>query len=461
MSRALHRALALALLLAGWSAGCSADSPPDVLVVSIDTLRADALGSYGETTPGVSPRLDAFATRATRYTRALAPSPWTLPSHASMFTGLYPAEHGARSDRAPDGRIRVHGLPADPPHLAGILRDSGYETAAFVANTGYLRASLGIARGFGEYVNVRLPAAELNARHVVPWLEARVGVTERPPFFLFVNYMDTHEPYNTRPVPGFDDGLADRDSEALLQAVRPSVMMRQQPAPKEALATLRRQYEVAVANVDRALGDLLGRLEASGALDDMLVVVTSDHGEYFGEHELVTHWKHLYQEVLRVPLLVKRPGQHTGGVEDAPVSLVQLPRLVLDSLPEPLAKAHRARFPRAPGEDSVWSEIHFSSWFVIAVAPWRERLEQQRFALIDWPWKYIRSSGDPDELYHLEADPAEQRSLLDVEPGRARTMRTAIDAYARAARPVGHGATADAPDPETLEELEALGYAVP
>jgi len=189
---------AAALLLAlPFLQGCADPGPPNVLLITLDTVRADHLSSYGYAKP-ISPQLDTFARRATRYAVCFATSPWTVPSHASLFTGLHPFEHGAHSFEPRDKR-RGNVWPLHDNHetLAEVFREEGYDTAGIVANQVYLNSNLNLQQGFDQWEVKRERSAAVN-RRVFEWLEEREG----RPFFLFVNYLDAHRPYNVEPAAG-------------------------------------------------------------------------------------------------------------------------------------------------------------------------------------------------------------------------------------------------------------------
>ena len=239
------------------------------------------------------------------------------------------SEHGARIFKKSDTEFPIAKLNDDFVTIAEFLQNKGYETVGFTTNTGFLNPVWGLNQGFDMWFNERLSAGDLNNRHVVPWLKRKEGQKIHKPWFLFLNYMDTHEPYNTAPVETFPDRLANRNSREVLEAVRYPVMMRKRSLPVGDLRLLEDQYDVAIANVDQAIGNLLTIMGEMGYLDRALIIVTSDHGEYFGEHDLITHWKELYQPVLWVPLLVKKPGQAEKIVSNEVISSVDLPGLIL------------------------------------------------------------------------------------------------------------------------------------
>jgi arylsulfatase A-like enzyme len=440
-----HRRRAFAAFATLVLVACGADpEPPSLVVVTLDTVRADHLGCYGYPRP-TSPHLDAFAKRATRFERALATSPWTVPSHASLFTGLYPFEHGAVSF-LPEGPVPRNVSPLDPARttLAEALAREGYVTAAFVANAGFLHPSLGLDQGFALYAPHREAGRNLNAR-IFAWLDA---VGDRP-FFLFVNYMDAHRPYNTAPLPG---AVAAERDPALLDRLREHVA---RGAAKESLT--RRvidQYDLGIGHADAAFGALAARLDAHGRV---AVIVTSDHGEYFGEHGLVEHSKDVYEPGLRIPLLVRAPGQERGAVRAEPVSLVHVPWLAAEALGGGVGERLGARFPRAPGDEPLLAENYYSRTPDLRSGLWGTRFERVRRAAYAGPLKLITSSDGRNELYDLETDPAETRDLAEERAAQIASWMRELDA--RLGAPDTRRPAAPAPTADELAELRALGYA--
>jgi arylsulfatase A-like enzyme len=446
--------------------GCGRESPPAVNIVLIvmDTMRAQNMSLYGAASR-TTPFLDRFAESATLYDRSIASSPWTLTTHASMFTGLHPSEHGARIFQKSDTEYPIAKLKDEFVTVAEYLQGKGYETVAFTTNVGFLNPVWGLNQGFDMWFNQRMTATDLNNRHVVPWLRRKEGQNIEKPWFLFLNYMDTHEPYNTTPVQTFPDRLSNRNSREVLESVRYPVMMRERPLPEDDLRLLEDQYDVAIANVDHAIGNLMNLLREMGFLDRTLIIVSSDHGEYFGEHDLITHWKELYQPVLWVPLLVKKPGQTEKFISNEVFSSVDFPSLILENAgfydpSEEVEEQHALPpgFLRRPGNHDVISEIHFIGNNVIQARPWGDRLKRERIAQVEWPWKCIWSSDGEYELYNLDDDPQEVRNLIDSEKVIASRMLDQIDAYIARTSEVPMDIESPTLTEDDIKKLRALGY---
>lgn len=468
--RAPWAVLGLASVLVGIQ-GCGSDDggdaasgPPSgpprgaatnkILFLSLDTLRADHLSLYGYERP-TSPAIEAFAGRSTLYTRALATAPWTLPSHASMFTGLYPVEHGAHTwplvdeDVEREAGNNVGSLAERFTTLAEVLEDAGYATGAVVANLAYMDECFGMAQGFQHYDQKRGAVKAVSAR-ALDWLSEH----QDGPFFLFVNFMDTHRPYNSRPRPGFGDPTADKNA---LKRAAPYILDPERTVPPELLATVIEQYDTAIANLDEGLGELFDELRARGLFDDMLIVVTSDHGEYLGEKDLIEHSKDVHQPVLHVPLIVKVPGQTVGAVDEEWISHVHLPALVLAyvDLGEGVETPTEflAHWPRG----RVFSENYYSRIKDLR-ARWGARFDRVRRVIVEGDLKFIDSSDGAHELYDLGRDPGEDTNLWPPDGGAGERLAVEAGRW--------WDSRAVAPQPAALElsgelqrTMEEMGYA--
>jgi arylsulfatase A-like enzyme len=375
----------------------------------LDAVRNDHLSCYGYERPTTS-HIDALAQEGVLFESCAAPAPWTVPSHGSLFTGLYPTSHGAHAEHLALSPLNTT--------LAEVLRDAGYETGGFSANI-YLSPTLGFDQGFATY-DVRLmddgrpkpvrAAAEMNAL-VLPWVEARAR--DDRPFFLFVNYMDAHAPY--LPPPPYDTLYGDP--------------MDREDERKIAL------YDGGIAYMDSEVGRLLDRLDELGLTDDTLIIVTADHGEFLGEHGLWDHKQHLYEEVLNVPLVMRYPPRLPRGQYVA--SLVQLTDvmptvLTLAGVEPPAAMQGRNLLPLIRGEESPAAyTVAFAEFFrdeahMRKLGPaYDRRLKSLRVG----DWKYIWSSTGTEELYNLHTDPGESHNLASTETTRTADMRDRLDRW--------------------------------
>jgi arylsulfatase A-like enzyme len=405
---------------------------PNVLLIVLDTVRAQNLSLYGYDRP-TTPQLERLAKTGVVFERALSPAPWTLPSHASIFTGRFPHELSADW---------LTPLDSTAPTLAEAFRVHGYATAGFVANLLYCTYETGLNRGFVHYEDypvtpgmiahsswlartlaeklkrmmgsqqklVRKTAAELN-EDFLRWLSYK----DQRPFFVFLNYMDAHEPY--LPAKPFDMKFASTRP-------RDPWVREDYKYSAEEIGELMAAYDGTIAYLDHHLGLLFDELERQRLLENTLVVITSDHGEQFGEHGLMGHGNSLYLPLLHVPLMILFPSHvPTGKRVREPVSLRDVPATVVD-----LIKLEgESHFPGTslarywggthdPGKPAaaLLSEVSQS----INLAEWLPSMKGDMKSLVMDGRHYIKNGDGREELYDFENDPAETRDLADSEEGR-------------------------------------------
>ncbi len=442
----------VAPLLGALSTGCGAPpGPSSVLLVVVDTWRADHLGVYGYER-ATSPGLARWVERAAVFERAFATSPWTLPSMGSLFTGHIPSRHaaGLALPPEPDGKPRFAHLDASVRPLGVLFRERGFATAA-VANNPFLHPGFGLARGFDTWDYVfgsyaKHPRASQIVYWAFRWLDAR----EDRPFLLVLHAFDPHLSYD--PPPGVRGRFTGEPTGSLKLPFTGfgDANARWVPSDPADRRFVTAAYDEELLFVDGELARLLGGLEERALLDETLVVVTSDHGEELFDHGGFEHGHTMYQELLRVPLLVWGPGVRPG-VREVPVSLADLLPTLLEAVglpPEP-GLAGRSLWPlltrgRAPDESALVVEGTLHG--------------PDRKALVRWPWKLVVTAGEPHRLHHLARDPSETLDLAEQEPGRVASLleelhdRTSEAAAAR---------TREVParlDAEIEEQLRALGY---
>ncbi len=436
----------------------------NVLLLVLDTTRADAVGVYGQA--GTStPTLDRLAREGTLFTRARTTSAWTLPTHGSLFTGQYPSRHGAHAE--------THLLAAGRTTLAELLT-STHQTAGFSENP-HISHAKGFTQGFDEYVENwrRRPDRQDTVALVESWLAERDA--DRP-FFLFVNLMTPHLPY--RPPARWQDELlpagADARTVERLRAVGELDARRfiagHLTFDDDELAILRALYRADVGFADDRAARLLSLLETAGVLERTLVVVVSDHGENLGEHGLMEHQLCLYETLLRVPMIFRLPGVvEAGRSDDAPVQIVDVMPTVFEAVGLP-----PALWPGVDGR-SVLRDSPPPARPVIAEAM-RPINQRRLFRKLDPAFdfdpydrrltsiqvgelKLIVSDRGPAELYDLASDPGETRNLAAEQPDAVAALSRQIEARHTAARqPSRPGEAAPELDPETVEALRALGY---
>ncbi|HEX6884286.1 MAG TPA: sulfatase-like hydrolase/transferase [Planctomycetota bacterium] len=324
-------------------AACSEARParaPNVLLVCLDTVRADHLGTYGYGRP-TTPTLDALAARALVFEDASAVAGWTKPSVPSFLTGTYPCQHGVYEGSASVGvEARTDLLPAAALTLAEVFQAHGYRTGA-VVNNAHLRTGNGFEQGFEHYDQSDHDARTIRWR-ALDWVDQARAGAEPGPFFLYLHFLDAHWPYSVPEewLTRFADAAAvapfrGRDSRALYEAVNAGERTLE-PAEREALVAL---YDGALAYLDAELGRLLAGLALRGLEQDTIVCVIADHGEEFGEHGRLGHGHGLWENLLRVPWILRVPGRAPAR-HAAPVSLVDLFPTLLAAAGIPAPEGH-------------------------------------------------------------------------------------------------------------------------
>ena len=387
-----------------------------VVLITIDTLRADRVGAYGWAAAR-TPAMDALAARGVRFTRAFATAPITLPSHASLLTGLYPPGHGSRHNGMK--------VSAGPATLATVLREQGWATGAFVGAFP-LDRRFGLDRGFDQYGD-RMPRGPdgrlLNERpgsQVVDEALAWIGGIGDQPALLWVHLFEPHAPYEPDPARG--------------------------PEGRSVPALVRYDDEVARADVE--VGRLLAGLGARAA--SSLVIVAGDHGEAFGEHGEIAHSVFLYDTTLRVPLIIAGPG-FGAGVPDADVSLVDVFPTILDALGIPARDADGVSLlPLTKGGTLAPRELYAETFAPLFDFGWSS-LRSVRSG----PWKYIAAPAS--ELYNLASDPTEEHNEIQHDERQERNLAARVAKYSGPEPPTVSG-TAAVIDAESKGRLGALGY---
>ncbi len=447
---ALCAALALvfvARVAVGELATC--DSPPIILIV-IDTLRADHLGTYGYARL-TSPALDAFARNGAVFAHAYATSPWTLPTFGSIFTGLLPSQHGAGAVLSVGPKVLYGKLADGPVTLGERLHAFGYPTQAIAGNPN-LDPRFGVARGFDGYDYYAggmddIRRADVIVDRALAWIQSRQGA----PFFLFIHFFDPHMNYDPPAATRgrFTDALPHgRLSLPFAESAR--VRAGRLWLSAEEQEFVRAAYDEEIAFVDLQLGRLFAALQAEGIFDRSIVLLTADHGEEHWDHNGFEHGHTLYEELVHVPLIVWGPGVRPGRI-DAPVSLI-------DVAPTLLAAAGAPAIGAAPGL-SLWPLLTTGQTpparTLLAERP---RYGPDRSAVIRWPYKaVIDLTGGPSRLFDLDADPGERINLSAKYPGMMASLYGEATRQA-AARPRRAAPKAVTLDNATRERLRALGY---
>ncbi len=410
----------------------------NVLLVTIDTARADHFGAYGYARARTR-HIDALAAEGVRFDRAFTTAPITLPAHASILTGLFPFEHGVRNN----GNFY---LPGGIETLATALKKQGYRTAAFVSAF-VLDRRYGLARGFDVYDDrmqgaqqqvVTLEAERRGDRTELAfakWLNAPASNLQpptsnlqpptsnlQPPFFAWLHLYDPHEPY--QPPSPFREAFAD--------------------AP----------YDGELAFTDAIVADVIEKLRAHHLLDSTLIAIVGDHGESLGDHGEETHSMFVYDAAIRVPFILWRPGRISPRVVTDPVRVIDLAPTLLELVGAPALPAPHARSlvpvidergdGRGRASEPVYAETYLPQLY-LNWAPLR--------TLRDERWKYI--DAPTPELYDVERDPSEQHNLASIQGATASAMRSTLVRLAGGSSGV---MSAGSLDRDTAEKLAALGY---
>ncbi len=412
------------ILAAAVLAACGGEPPLNVVLLTLDTTRADRLGAYGH--EGIeTPAIDRLAAEGALYERCYTPVPITLPSHLSILTGTYPAYHGVHEN---NGFYVAEELTT----LAEILQDQGYDTAAFVGAFP-LDSQTGLDQGFDLYDDNypssleqgkhpalqgffdERPAAEV-VRPALEWL----GRRDRDPFFLWAHFFDPHQP-QIPPSP-----YRERYAHSL--------------------------YDGEIASVDETIGRLLAALEKQGVLDRTLVVLTADHGEGLGDHGELTHALLLYSSTIRVPLIIRDPRDLTPRRIQEPVATVDILPTILERLGlEVPAAVQGDLLPRSDDDPTPRRTIHTETLYGALIHGWSPL---ERLTVEDW----MLIHGPSPRLYRVDEDPGELHDLAGGDPERLAAIQRRLVQRRRELAAGGVEAREESMSPEKQARLAALGY---
>ena len=432
--------------------GASASRRPNVVLITLDTTRADHLGCYGYP-KATSPHLDRLAAQGVLFTHAIAQASVTPVSHASILTGRDPYHHGLRVMHG----MSSHRLADSQVTLAEVLKAAGYRTGAFVSAFP-VSERFGLHQGFDVFDADFLeePAEELvtkegivntgtnqrradeTTRRALAWLDEAEA-----PTFLWIHYFDPHDPLLLPP------GVA-------------------APAdPTRVRKQLRELYDVEIRYMDEQIGRVLARLDEDGRAGETVVAVVADHGEGLGDHGW---WSHgiLYQEQIRVPLILRAAAAEAGRRVERLVRTTDLAPTLLDLAGVPsedhppmdgrsLVPLLRGESPD-PGQTAYADSVNTLTYHIAHGVT--DRKDEMLFAIVDGPWKYIHHAIRPDrsELYNLADDPGEKHNRIGADAAVAGRLRAELES--RSYRPPDPSKTPDEMSPEDLERLKSLGYVV-
>ena len=390
-----------------------------VLLITLDTTRADRLGAYGKEQAGTR-NLDALAREGALFEWAFTTVPITLPAHASILTGTYPDRHGVHDNG--------WALPPEPVTLAEVFRDAGYRTAAFVSAFP-LYSRFGLDRGFEVYDDT-LPAQRSARRSVQQRFaqevveDASAWLTEmdpEDPFFLWVHFYDPHNSY--LPPPPYTQWYASD------------------------------LYQGEIAYMDEWIGKLIKKIEESGHAEDTIIAVVADHGESLGEHGERTHAELIYNSTMRVPLILRGAPIEAGSRISDPVSVVDLLPTLLElvSLEVPKEVQGTSLAPALRGDPPPSRSIYFESLYSRLHHGWSELR-----SIVREGWKYIEAPAatGESELYALTEDPDELNNRIAEHPEVARQLRNELHAQRTQPTPGSRPSLGE----EEQQQLEALGY---
>lgn len=395
---------------------------PNIVLISIDTCRADYLGCYGSASD-TTPNIDRFAANAVRFENVITPVPLTLPSHCTVMTGKSPMQHGVHNNIN-------YSLPPKEKTLAEFLKDKGYITGAAVS-TFVLDKKFGLAQGFdmydddfssaqnqGEYPERK---GEQTARIALDWLDRITSGGSTRPFFLFTHFYDPHHPYSA------DKDFADK-------------------FPHD-------PYAAEVAYTDHCIGQIIEKLKSLDVYKNSIVIIFADHGEGLGDHNELYHGFFVYQSTVKVPMIIKPAGKYQPGTVKKLVSIADITPTISamlkteppkDTYGRDLSWAFQPQRPTASNERKLYCETIMPTEYDCSPI----------MALVTGKYKYIRTPRQ--ELYDLQSDPGEENNLYDQQPHRAKLLQGMLDEIVISANdPPGAEMTLSDAD---MQKLRSLGY---
>ena len=473
----LYGGLVAGLAPSLWVSGCGKrqqGKKPNIILIILDTVRADGLGvlaEHGSSTPNI----DDISRQGTTFVNAFAPSPWTVPSHASIFTSHYSHKHNAVHDH--------FRLSNSFQTMAEILKSLGYITGGFTCNP-WLHTKSGMEQGFDTYEEVykkqAKPKTDKGAAKatemVVKWLNQRAG--NGKPFFLFVNYLEAHMPYEppARVLYHLDSmkaGPGLRFFSSFPKKLAGLYNIGRLKLTPDELARIQTLYHAEIAYVDEQVDTLISCLRTHGPLDNTILIITSDHGENLGEHNLIGHEFTLFDTVLHVPLIVRFPSAlPPGELVEAPVSLVDILPTILEILGDRARLAElkgvsllRAKNVQANEDRGILAEYSRPKTLI-------NRHMRRKFPQVDLShydvslkalrkggFKYVVSSRGEEFLYNVVEDPAELSDVSASFPEQMSRLRTELTELTQTVGPIEDREDKSEPfTPEQRRQLESLGY---
>lgn len=471
LKRGLCGGIAASLSGSLWLSGCtdktSYKDKPNVILISIDTLRWDHVGCYGYER-NTTPNIDSFAKKNILFENCYIHEPNTCTSHMSMLTGVYPFTHGATTTTALDPSIKT---------LSELLSWEGYRTLGLVRDCGQLIPQCGFGRGFDVYRETS-HNAELQNKFAVKHLESN----ENKKLFLFMHYYDVHAdteqlpydsppPYNTMFYPDYNGILKGKDFtsgnlgyinenniENLYGETKPSLIRVRQDELKYIAAL----YDGGVAYADKYVGELLEMLKRFDLYDNSLIIITSDHGEAFGEHNFLVHVSPFhYEQLVRVPLIVKLPGTEGKGkvISNLVESIDFVPSILAMLKVNNPSKTQGDNFmrlidnPGAQWKDHVYG---FTSYYEKRKRPGRKSfVRNDQWKMVNWE----RPNENLFRLFNLSKDPLEKTDIMDDNKTVAKQLKARLQDKFTSIQKHSQGPQQEVDmSPERLEQLRSLGY---
>ena len=466
---------------------------PNVVMILLDTLRSDHLSSYGYQRR-TTKHIDAFSKSAIVYKNAYAAASWTLPSISSIFTGTYPGYHGAH--RATEGDGAISRLAEKNITLSEILVQNGYRTAGFVS-TYFVSNHVGLGQGF-QHFDDGLPSFACAfkslslvrfARKFFPvmdylafngyfgnrksfqinnlaasWLNK---VPNDDPFFMFLHYFDSHTPYLPGPLGLSHEnvpvkikrkfGRGGPDYYNLEKSITTAVNQGDESLSQEAYDYLVGNYDSEIVSLDENINLLFNILRERGLFDNSLIVLLSDHGESFGEHNLMLHGLALYEDNLRVPLMIKYPLEDKRkSIIDYPVSLTGLMPTILNYLEIPVPESVQGTSLEDKETQIIISQNYPDvAWKKV---PGFQRFNHRLISSVVDGYKYIKVSNGRDMLFNLKEDPAEVQNIIDIEVDLASSLNAQLLERIISLELAGDSGEKVLMDESVIENLKSLGY---
>jgi arylsulfatase A-like enzyme len=453
MKRSIPQLVTFAALMFAGNMGCSEPSdpqPPNVLLITLDTTRVDHLSSYGYERQ-TSPVLDAFAQEGAKFELAYSPMGTTGPSHSTIFTGAYPLTHNVVKNSTP--------LSASQVTLAETLKSEGYQTAAIISSF-VLSKGFGYDQGF-DYFRDDFDPGESSVKRdewqgfavadgfdrransttdlAIEWLKEKRN--QNRPFFLFVHYFDPHSPYD--PPAEFRGRFTDSTDKGVDLQVG--------------------LYDEEIAFTDQQVGVLLQSLASQGLSDDTIVVITADHGEGLGDHDHMLHGLYVYDEAVRVPLVIRWPGKIAKGqIIEAPVEFVDLAPTLFELAGLPIRDSYAQGKSLAPALTGT-SELDIERPIFLYRTHQKPRTEKgvfvagDKFAVRKGNWKLIIGAEEKSfELYDLSSDPDEERNVFNDRPQVVAELKVILNEWRK--RVTHDAGESEAITQKDRDALEKLGY---